>query len=229
MKIFAFVFAIWLAAASVAAQPSASENSTGGTSALEVIEERLRPTREEARKRRVDFKNTISQKREKLKEKARNGNAELQNKAKAIPDDRKRVVVENIGAGIADLNDRMVAHAVKILDKITNMMARVSRRADKEETRGVDVSSVRAAVSKAASVIDKARAAISVQADKTYTIDVNAEPALKDDTRRTREALHFDLRVMRNVVGEAHDAVRAAAKALAKVSGASKLPEKSKK
>lgn len=170
------------------------------------IKEMRNEFRINVQERRTELKDLIQEKREALKE-------QLQK----VKDERKKAAVERIDANLDKLNERITTHLSNMLDKLENVLERVASRADKAEEKGLNVSSVRTAVTGALSAIEAARVAVAAQAGKTYTITISSEDNLRVDVGKARQALHSDLVKVRETVKAAHEAVRQAAVILARV------------
>ena len=175
----------------------------------------LEAFKQEMDQKREEFKNRIEETRENIKTEIEQKREELKQRLERIKDERKKEVVEKIDGNMDELNERLLKHYSSVLEKLGEVLVRIAERTDSAEERGVDVSTVRAAIAEANESIAAARAAIEVQAEKTYSIQITGEDALKIDVGKTRQALHNDLSKTRNVVKLAHETVRDAAIALA--------------
>jgi len=169
------------------------------------------------RQAKDNFRSTLEAKRAELKGRIDAKRAELKERLRQIKDERKRLAVERIDQRIDALNERVLSHYTDVLEKIEEALSRVSSRSDKAEVNGLDVSAVRPMISEAESVIAASRSAIELQADKTYSIEINEEDTLRIDVGETRKAVHADLSNVRDTVRSAHDAVRRVAVALAQI------------
>ena len=184
--------------------------------------------REETKNRREEVKSSISemrenfranvqQKREELKNLIEEKRVALKEQLRKVKDERKKQVVERVDAGLDELNGRMLNHFSGVLDKLEDVLERITSRADKAEQRGLDVATVRTAISEALRVIESSRTAIQEQTGKTYAITITSENNLRVDVGKARKALHDDLVKVRETVKAAHDAVRRVAVALAQI------------
>ena len=181
--------------------------------------------KKETEQRKEELKTRVEQKREELKTKVETKREELKQRLDKIKDERKKQVVERIDGQMDALNDRLLKHYLNVLDKLSDVLVKISTRTDKAEERGVDVAAVRTAVDAANSAIVAARSAIETQSGKTYTIQISTEEGLKNDVGKARQALHKDLTAVRLVVKAAHEAVRQAAKTLAQLPRPTPTPE----
>ena len=142
---------------------------------------------------------------------------ELKDKLAAIRDQRKAQIAERVQTNLSKLNERMVNHFTKLLDKLEEILERIQKRADKAAERGLDVSAVNAAIEKAHDAIADARAAITGQADNTYPVEATDDEHLRADVAKARKALNDDLKKVFRAVKAAREAVHAAATALAHI------------
>lgn len=187
----------------VKAQP---KNATSSKAAREAIKEKREQSKEEAKEKREEAEKKIEALR-----------ADLKVRLQKIKDERKKQVVEKIANELNALNKRMLEHYSNVLDKLEKSLERVSERADRGESRGLNVATVRTAIADADKAIDASRVAIIAQASSTYTVEITTEEKLKADVGKARQALHADLKKVRDTVKSAHDAVRKAAVTLAQI------------
>lgn len=174
-------------------------------------------TLKELQQRREEFKDTIKAKREEADEKIKAMRADLKIRLQKVKDEQKRNRVEKISEQIDALNKKTLDNFSDLLDKMEKTLERIGTRADKAESRGLNVSVVRAAMDDAHAAIEASRVAITAQAGETYTIEVTTEEVLKADVGKARKAFHDDLAKVRDTVKAAHDAVRNAAVILAQI------------
>ena len=181
----------------------------------EEIKEIRENKKEEIKEMKEEFKERVKEKREELKDRIEVKREELKEQLKKIKDERKKQVVEKIDKRLDELNERMVNHFMNILDRLEDVLTRISERADKFEDRGINVSSVRVAIDTAQKAINNARTAVEAQADKTYKVEIDVEDRLRADVGKARQALHADLAVVRKLIGDTKNAVHDAARTLA--------------
>ncbi|HXK41135.1 MAG TPA: hypothetical protein VJ046_03525 [Candidatus Paceibacterota bacterium] len=181
--------------------------------------------KKEAEQRKEELKTRVEQKREELKTRIETKREDLKKRLEKVKDERKKQAVERIDKQMDELNDRLLKHYLSVLDKLSDVLVRISERTDRAEERGVDVAAVRTAIDEANRAISAAKTAIETQSGKTYTIQVNTEEGLKNDVGRARQALHNDLAAVRLVIKAAHEAVRQAATTLAQLPRPTPTPE----
>lgn len=189
----------------------------------ETMKEGLKGMRKEAKQKmetaREDLKQKIEQKREELKDRIETKREELKERLKNIKDERKKLVVEKIDKRLGELNKKMTDHFVNVLNKLEDVLNRVEDRADKAEEKDIDVALIRTAIDSARGAIVDARESVEVQAGKVYSVEVDTEAKLRTDVGKARQALHADLKAVREVVKLARDAVHKAARAFAEAHG----------
>ncbi len=178
----------------------------------DVAQEKVRASREDLKKR-------IEEKRAGAKEAIETQRTNLKERLKTIKDERKRTTVERINERFTNLNDRITTHYANVLDQIDTVLDRVIAKTDTVEKGGKDVTSVKAAITKAHEAIAAARSALATQAGKTYAIVVEGEETLKNNVREVRDMLHGDLKGVEKMMKDARDAVRVAIVTLAGIQG----------
>lgn len=185
------------------------------------VKQNLEHRREEVKKkmenRREELKEKIENKHETAKQRIKEHREQLKEKLTIIKDERKHKAVERIQDNLTALSERMVKHFTAVADKLDSALERIISRTDKAEQAGRDVALARTAIQKAETAIAGARTAIGNQAGKVYSVEIRTEDSLKADVGGSRKALHADLTALKRVVQAAHQAVREAAGALARV------------
>ena len=184
-----------------------------------IIEKRQIETRAIVDKKREDFKRILENKKEDLENRIEAKREELKTRLQNIRDENKRETVERIDKRLDEINKNRLEHFTNILDRLDEILLRITSRTDKAEQNGKNVTEVRTAISAANTAIANARAAITVQAGKTYSITVTTEADLRDAVKTARKALHDDLKKVFDLVKAARTAVHNAATTLAKIPG----------
>ena len=183
--------------------------------------ERFEIKREEAKKeleeRREEFKSRLENEREDVKERLETTREELKVRLEKVKDEKKVQIVERLSESVNALNEKMTTHFLEVLEKVDKVLENIVSRTDKAETHGLDVSAVRTATTAAHTAIASARTAVETQAGKAYSFDVTTEENLKVDVGEARQALHNDLTAVKEIVRQAHVAVKDAAVVLAQI------------
>ncbi len=179
--------------------------------------------KQQAQAERQKFQKELETKRDEIKSRIEKQKENLKARLAKIKDENKKKIVERINDQINELNTKLTDHYSAVLDKLGDILNRISSRADKAAANNVDVSSVRTAITAAQSAIDGARTAVKAQAGKTYPITVNAESTLKTDVGKARQAFHSDITAVFNSVKTARQAVQNAATTLGKIRNVDEL------
>lgn len=187
---------------------------------VETIEQ-IRQKRDELKntidQKRIEFKNQIETKRAELKNTIETKRQELKERLKVVKNERKKEAVERIDNRLDALNERMTNHFSEVLERLEKVLSNIASRADKAAVSGVDVSTIRTAITDAQSAISASRQAIETQAGKTYKIDITTETGLRQDVGKARQGLHDDLVKVRDTVFAGREAVKKAATTLAQI------------
>ena len=194
--------------------PVSAQTGTTTGNTLETDRERVRS---EIMEMRDDFKTRMDAEKAELQGEIQDKREALRAQLQKVKDERRREVVERIDVRLDELNARMLDHFSNVLDRLEDVLERIASRADKAEGRGLDVSTVRTAITDALSSITSARTAVQVQAGKTCIVTVTTENNLRVDVGKARKCLHDNLTVVREAVKAAKEAVRKAATTLAQI------------
>jgi len=194
--------------------PVSAQTGTTTGNTLETDRERVRS---EIMEMRDDFKTRMDAEKAELQGEIQDKREALRAQLQKVKDERRREVVERIDVRLDELNARMLDHFSNVLDRLEDVLERIASRADKAEGRGLDVSTVRTAITDALSSITSARSAVQVQAGNTCIVTVTTENNLRVDVGKARKCLHDNLTVVREAVKAAKEAVRKAATTLAQI------------
>lgn len=184
----------------------------------EEIKTKVEKLLEEVKIKRAEFKAEIVSTKEEIKAKMVEARASFKAELAKIKDEKKKVLAENIFNNIGNLNILITDKMADKIDQIESVLLSVESRISKAKDRGVDVSSVSDDVVKAKTAIEEARKAVALQAKNTYTTTITDDAKLKVEMQTLRDKLKIDLKTANDKVKSAHEAVRATAVALAKIS-----------
>ena len=184
---------------------------------VESAKKDLEAKREEMKLQREEFNERLKEKRQALQEQIKEKKETLKERLKIVKDERKKQTVEKLDQRMDALNEKMTSHFSEALKKIDDLLVRIGERANRAEENGIDVSAVRSAITSVSTSIEASRAAIAVQAGKTYTITITSETGLRQDVGVIRQQLNQDLRAVQTTVKAAHENARKAATALAQL------------
>jgi hypothetical protein len=166
---------------------------------------------------REDFKAKLSAQREQLKEKITTNREALRIKLQTIKNEKKQNSVLKISDNIEKINERATDRLEMLVNNIEKVLNNIQTRTDKAKESGIDVTSVQSTIDNAKTAISEARDAINTQSQKVYTINVTDEKTLRATVKTVRDIFHADIKAVQEKIKLAHEAVRASAKALAKV------------
>src|SRR3989338_10619687 len=119
-------------------------------------------------------------------------------------DQKKAQAAERINAELANINQRKTTELSHKLDKLTEILGRVSERA-KDST--VSSTLVNEAISKAQTALDSAKAAVATQQAKSYSIVDSTETTVRADAKSGRNSLFKDLKATFQAVLSVRDAI----------------------
>ena len=194
------------------------QNLRPANATREELEARKQELRTAAEEKREELKARVDEARARAKEEIEARKAELKERLQQVRDEQKKKIVERIEKQLNELNERLTRHFSEVLDRLEKTLVNIESRIDKAESRGLNVSSVRALVVSAREAIVQARAAIEGQAAKNYVPDITGEEEkLKVEVGQARQALHNDLKTLREKIRLAFEAVRRVAAALAQI------------
>ncbi|MEK7534330.1 MAG: hypothetical protein AAB600_03240 [Patescibacteria group bacterium] len=144
---------------------------------------------------------------------------DLKEKLNVIRDEKKKVLVEKIDDKITTMNKTHTAKFSAVLEKLMMILNKITDRAQNAKLKGVDTSTVDSAIEAAKKAIDVAKAAVTTQSAKTYSIEVTSETTLKTKVGRVVSMFRKDLRDVHKIVVDAKQAVQKAERELAKAHG----------
>lgn len=177
--------------------------------------------RQEEREERVEARATLAEERYDARvtgiEKRIEVREEFRSRLQTIRDERKRKLAETLDQRLTNLNANRTAQMTEFLNRLEEILNKISDRAEGAKANGIDVSGVETAVATAKTAIATARAAVEAQAAKDYAAAITAESELKIVFSSQIQELQADLKATRDQVFAARDAVRAAGEELKKV------------
>ncbi|TSC86645.1 MAG: Uncharacterized protein G01um10147_857 [Microgenomates group bacterium Gr01-1014_7] len=134
-----------------------------------------------------------------VKEKMATREAALKKKLDAFKDRKKATYSAKISENLNKINQKQTASMLKHLDKMTSILTKL------EKIEGASTADAKTA-------INAAKAAVSAQAEKDYTLVVTSESKVKTDSQSLRDSLHTDLKAVRALVVDAKQSVANAIK-----------------
>lgn len=138
-------------------------------------------------------------------------------KMKTIRDENKQMLLEKLDTMIREVNNKQTESLSSAIDKLSGILDEMDQKATLTKASGANTTSFDTKMTAARLSISDAKSAIASQAAKEYTINIVSEEALRATVGETRKQLEMDLKVTRESVKKAKDAVREVAKELVKI------------
>jgi len=126
--------------------------------------------------------------------------SEFKAKLQLIKDQNKKLLVERIDTKLAEVNKKHTARFSEVLVKLQGFVDK-AKLSSASATMQADIVAAQAA-------IDTAKAAVDIQAAKTYTITIASEATLKINVGATVSLLRKDLMAVYKLVVDAKQAVQ---------------------
>lgn len=135
------------------------------------------------------------QNRQEILDEAVRNREEFRQRVANIKDERKKQILINIDERFLKVNEKWAAHWNAILDRLTEIMAKI-------ETKDASIDTIAA---KAA--IENARTEVKLQAEKTYVIDLTDGDNVRDEVKAELAKFKQDLRAVETEVKAAREEV----------------------
>lgn len=149
----------------------------------------------------------VREKVEVVKEKMSTREAALKAKLAAFKDKRKAEIADRVNTSLNQINKKQTVQMLKYLDNMSALLGKLEKRVDSGSPDVKNADAAKVAIADAKAAIESAKSAVSAQADKDYTLTVTTESRVKADAQKVREALHTDLKTLRQQVIDAKKAV----------------------
>lgn len=187
---------IFIAAAAFLIDPVFAKDATASTTGRGSLETRKTNTLQ-----RIDAKKqVVTDRATAIREKIASREAVLKEKLQKFRDQKKAEVAERVNTNLNKINQKQTGQMQDYLDRMSSLL-------DKLEAR------VNQASPDARTAIASASSAVSVQAEKDYTLQITTESRVRADAQETRDTLHKDLQAARAQVVDAKQAVANAIRA----------------
>lgn len=184
------------------------------------IEEKAQARKEFLETRRENFLEKIQSRREQASAAAKLRRETFKKKVEALKDERKKLAVERIDERLETVNENRTNRFTQVIDKLQDILDRVSKKAEGLKTAGKDTTVLDKAIQDAQKAIDLAKASVTTQAGKTYILEVPNETVLKVSVGATVSKFRKDLAITHKTVVNARQAVHQAVRELARLSNA---------
>lgn len=184
---------------------------------IDATREQVSEALENAKTRRAETKAKLELRRQEISQKIEERKEALRERLAQVQDARKRTVVQNIAESLNTKNQRWVSHWTNVIDRLTQILAKVEDRTTRAKESGVDTTTVEAAITSAKNSIADAQSAVSNQAAKVYEINIGDEESLRADVKEAIDQFKTDTRTVHSSIKIARESVVAALRALAAV------------
>lgn len=144
---------------------------------------------------------------ETMKEKLASRAAVLKTRLQTFRDKKKAEIAERVNINLNQKNQEQTAQMQKHLDKMSEILNKLEIKVNKGTQDIKDPAAAKTAITAARVTIATASAAVSIQAQKDYTIQVTSEARIKVDVKTQRDKLHTDLVAIRKTVIDAKQSV----------------------
>lgn len=180
--------------------------------------ERIQAMVETAKQARSEFVNEVKTIRQETLRKAEEVKAQFREGLNKIKNEAKKNSTEKIINSINELNIRLTKQLSDKINQIENVIVGIESRIIKGEEKGLDLVKVKDLLTKSKGEISKSKDAILLQSQKIYTVTITDESTLKTKTQETRNLFKSEIKIARDSVVKAHEAVRDAAILLGEIS-----------
>ena len=181
----------------------------------EAVREAVQTRLETVRQAREKVAERVETRRTQVETQAAERREQFQEKLSELSDERKKNALENIDNMLQSRNERWTTHANAVLSRLSQILVKISTRADMYKSEnGTDVTAVMNAVLEAQTALDTAQASVTEQAGKVYTIDIETEESIGENTRVVVQELKTDVEAMMELVRNARTEVQQAFRAL---------------
>lgn len=172
------------------------------------------------------FAESIQAKRIEAVKKAEVRRVEFNKSLVLIKDVKKKNVVEKIDNKITTLNQNYSEKMAGSLDTLQQVLNKISSSSSHLKIKGINTTSLDAAIISAQGAITKAKSLVFSQAAKEYIASISAETRLKSDVGLTVSQFSSDVESSSKSVNEAKLAVERALQELSKITTMQKTENK---
>lgn len=125
-----------------------------------------------------------------------------------------RQTAQRIHVRMMEVNRARLSGYEHIIERLRNMLERITAVADRYEARGADATAVYDAVAEARRALDAAQAAVRQQSSREYLLDGATDATVREQLQGMREQLADDLHKVGGLLRTALEKVREAVRSL---------------
>lgn len=166
---------------------------------------------------KVERVNTLGPQRQASPSASSQKRLQFQERLTAIKDAEKQAIIEKIDQNITTLNASETAKLNEKINKISNVLDRISSEAAQLKAEGANTVALDNTIKSANVAINNAQTAVNTQSQKEYVITIGTERTLKTNTGATVSQFRNDMRTTRQSVIAARSAVVRSATELIKL------------
>lgn len=154
-----------------------------------------------------------------LRERIATKEAALKKKLATFRNKQKAQLAERINNTLTNINEKMVTQMNRHLETITGILSKLEARVNANVANIENSAEAGLAISNAKKAIETASNAVNMQAEKDYVLVATSEAKIGEDLRGVKDQLHNDLRLVRQLIVDARQAVSKAISAAKSASG----------
>jgi len=163
---------------------------------------------------REQFLRSIQSEKARALEASHEARLQFREKLKTVADARKKTIVSNVDAKMSQINTQRTDVWTNQLNKMSQILERVSVQASGAGAGGSDTAAVDEAIISAQTAIQAAQDAVTAQAGKQYVVAITTENALKATVATTTRTFKQDITSVQRSITEARNAVHSAIQTL---------------
>lgn len=157
--------------------------------------------------KRDQVREKVETRKETIKERIATREAALKAKLQAFKDKKKAEIADRLNSNLNKINQKQTGQMLKHLDKMSAILNKLEARVNKGTPDIKDPQVAKISIAQAKASIASATAAVKIQSEKDYTLQVSSESAVRKDAQKKRTELHTDLLAVRKLVIDAKQAV----------------------
>lgn len=157
--------------------------------------------------KKEQVKERVEVRKETLKERIATREAALKAKLQVFKDKKKAEVADRLNSNLNKINQKQTGQMLKHLDKMSAILNKLEARVNKGTPDIKDPQVTKISIASAKTSIASATAAVKIQSEKDYTLQVSSESSVRKDAQKMRTELHTDLLAVRKLVIDAKQAV----------------------
>ncbi len=202
-------FAVIISAISFAITPSVFAKEHGTITGIPDTTKISNEVHTETKDLKKNIEDTVRTNTKDLREKNATDRAAMKEKHKEDQEKRKQARLDQATKRLNEMNKRKTGEMTAALKRLSDALTKISKRTAEIKAKGVDTTTVDAAIAAAQSAITTAQSAVNAQAAKTYSVT--------DSTGTAAKQLWQDLQTVQKTVADARQKVGAITKEIGKL------------